>query len=337
MAQIVLGIGTSHSPLLAIGSELWSERGMDDLKRKVIALSDGRNLSYQDLSREVGDRYAAMATPENFRVQHRRAQVALDRLAAEIADTAPDVVIIVGDDQDELFGNAQLPAIAIYRGEEIVMHPKSEVQPGLPEWYLTANRGYLMDRAHRHPASPALATQLIVGLMDEGVDMASASEVTDPVKAGFGHAYGFVIHRLFPKYKIPVVPVMLNTYFPPNVPRPARCYDIGCALRRVIAALPQDHRIAVVASGGLSHFHTDSELDERVLGALRTGDGDVLRGLPMSALRSGSSEILNWVLAAGALAALKVSWSDYVPVYRTPAGTGIGLAFAVWKPPGGAT
>jgi aromatic ring-opening dioxygenase catalytic subunit (LigB family) len=171
-------------------------------------------------------------------------------------------------------------------------------------------------------------------LMDEGVDIASAAEVTDPVKAGFGHAYGFVIHRLLPKSQIPVVPIMLNTYFPPNVPRPGRCYDVGRALRRTIESLPQDKRFAIVASGGLSHFHTDSELDERVLEAMRTKDDDVLRHVPMAALRSGSSEILNWILAAGALEGLQMYWADYVPVYRTPAGTGIGLAFALWKPPG---
>jgi hypothetical protein len=331
MAQIVLGVGTSHSPLLAIGSELWAERGKDDLKRKAIPLSDGRTLSYQELSREVADRYAPMATAENFHVQHRRAQQALDRLASAIADVAPDVVVIVGDDQDELFGMVQLPAIAIYRGAEIVMHPKSEVHRDLPDWYLTANRGYLMDKVHRYPAAPELATRLIVGLMDEGVDVASASEVVDPVKAGFGHAYGFVIHRLFRDRQIPVVPVMLNTYFPPNVPRPGRCYDVGRALRRTIESLPQDTRFAIVASGGLSHFHTDRELDERVLEALRTRDDNVLRALPMAALRSGSSEILNWVLAAGVLEGLRMSWSDYVPVYRTPAGTGVGLGFALWK------
>jgi OH-DDVA oxygenase len=47
-------------------------------------------------------------------------------------------------------------------------------------------------------------------------------------------------------------------------------------------------------------------------------------------LNSGSSEILNWVLAAGAMGPLPLSWCEYQPVYRTPAGTGVGVAFAVW-------
>jgi len=70
----------------------------------------------------------------------------------------------------------------------------------------------------------------------------------------------------------------------------------------------------------------------RVLAALKCRDAEVLRALPIEALRSGSSEILNWVLAAGALERLRVTWADYVPVYRTPAGTGVGLGFVVWKP-----
>jgi hypothetical protein len=332
MAQIALGLGTSHSPLLAISSELWAERGKDDYKRKVIPLADGRTVSYEQLSREVGDRYASQATPENFRTQHRRAQAALDHLAEELAQASPDVVIIVGDDQDELFGAAQLPAIAIFRGTQIVMHPKNEVHPNLPEWYATANRGYLMDKIHHHPAAADLATQLVEHLMDAGVDVAVASEVLDPVKAGFGHAYGFVIHRLLRERPIPVVPIMLNTYFPPNVPRPGRCYDIGRALRQAVVSLPGHTRFAIIASGGLSHFHTDSQLDERVLGAMRSRDVEVLRSVSMAALRSGSSEILNWILTAGAVENLDLEWSDYIPVYRTPAGTGVGLAFAVWKP-----
>jgi hypothetical protein len=332
MAQIVLGLGTSHSPLLAIGSELWAERGKDDLKRKVIPLSDGRSVSYEELSREVADRYASHATAENFRLQQADAQRALDRLADEVSAAEPDVVIIVGDDQDELFGVSQLPAFAIYRGKEIIMHPKNEVHPNLPEWYATANRGYMMDTVHRHPAAPDLATPLIGKLMDAGIDVAVAADVPDPVKAGFGHAYGFVISRLFRGRPIPVLPVMLNTYFPPNVPRPSRCYDIGRALAAAIESFPADTRVAIIASGGLSHFHTDHELDERVLEAMRRRDAATLRSIPMAALRSGSSEILNWVLTAGALEHLSFSWSEYIPVYRTPAGTGVGLAFAAWKP-----
>ena len=50
---------------------------------------------------------------------------------------------------------------------------------------------------------------------------------------GEGHAFGFVHQRLMREDAIvPIVPVALNTYFPPNQPRPKRCYELGQAIRR---------------------------------------------------------------------------------------------------------
>jgi 3-O-methylgallate 3,4-dioxygenase len=69
-------------------------------------------------------------------------------------------------------------------------------------------------------------------------------------------------------------------------------------------------------------------LDRRVLDALKTGHTSDLRGLPVELLNSGSSEIRNWIAVAAMFEGVKTNWSEYVPVYRTVAGTGIGLAFA---------
>ena len=51
MAQIVLGIGTSHTPLLALPPEMWAEyakgdRNMTDL----VYPPDARVLSFQEVS-----------------------------------------------------------------------------------------------------------------------------------------------------------------------------------------------------------------------------------------------------------------------------------------------
>ncbi|WP_045876229.1 hypothetical protein [Pseudofrankia sp. DC12] len=332
MAEIVLGIGTSHSPLLAIGPALWADRARDDYRKQKLFLADGRVVSYPELEHEAGGRYQDSATAQRFAVQASRARQALDRLARAIEAAAPDALVIIGDDQEELFSRAHLPAIAVYTGPELVMHPKNEVSPGLPAWYREANKGYKMDAVHRHPVARELSDSLVDGLVGAGVDVAVASEVRDPYQAGFGHAYGFVLHRLCGDRPIPVLPVLLNTYYPPNVPRPSRCYDVGTVIGQVLAARPGAERVAIVASGGLSHFAVDEELDRRVIRALETGDAEALRALPPSGLRSGNSEILNWVMAAGALAGLTVTDTEYIPVRRTPAGTGIGLAFLAWHP-----
>lgn len=330
MAKIILGIGTSHSPLLALDGERWSERAADDFRNQRLNTSDGRWLSYDQLVAEVGGRYADNATPKHFVAMAEACQKALDRLADDLAAAAPDVVVIVGDDQAELYSPGNMPAIALYYGEEIVTHPRL-ANAESPPWLATVMKGYAMDDAHVFPGAPRFAYALVERLMEENIDLAVASKVDDPKKAGFGHAYGFVIERLFRGARIPVVPVLLNTYYPPNVPSPARCHDFGRALRKAIEAVPDDLRVAVVASGGLSHFVVDEELDRGILEALRTGDAAPLRSLPVGALNSGSSEIRNWIMAAGALEGLTNRWIEYQPLRRTPAGTGIGVAFTVWS------
>jgi hypothetical protein len=130
---------------------------------------------------------------------------------------------------------------------------------------------------------------------------------------------------------VPVVPIFLNTYFPPNQPRPARCYELGQAIRKAVEAFPGDERIGIAASGGLSHFYVDEEFDRGILKALGNKDAKFLKSLPRNKLQAGSSEILNWVGIAGALEHLDMAWFEYVPGYRTPAGTGTGMSFATWS------
>ena len=126
------------------------------------------------------------------------------------------------------------------------------------------------------------------------------------------------------------MPLFVNTYYPPNVPSAARCHALGRELRRAVESWESDARVAVIASGGLTHFVIDEALDRGVLDAIAARDADALSAIPRDRLRSGNSEILNWVTAAGALEGLSATIVDYVPGYRTPAGTGTGMAFARW-------
>lgn len=129
---------------------------------------------------------------------------------------------------------------------------------------------------------------------------------------------------------IPVLPLVVNTYYPPNQPTPGRCFRLGSALRKSIESWNQGARVGILASGGLSHFTIDEALDRRVLAACRAGDGEALASIPAARLNSGNSEIRNWIVAAGAAGGLKTEWQEYEPLYRTPAGTGCGMAFAAW-------
>jgi hypothetical protein len=329
LAQIILGIGTSHTPMLTLGSEEWTHRAADDLRNQKLNQSDGTWISYDALLAKVGPAFADQVTPEALRALSIACQNSLDRLADELAVAAPDVVVIVGDDQSELFGPQNMPVIAIYHGDDVVTFDRWGDE-GAPAWVRTMGQGYAMDAVHHFPGAPDFAKALIGQLMDRDVDIATSARIDDPHRAGFGHAFGFVIRRLMAKRAVPVVPLLLNTYYPPNVPTARRCHDIGRAMRDAIGAIPGDLRVAMIASGGLSHFIVDEDLDRRVIAGFQPDRADLLRDLPRGALMSGSSEILNWVLAAGAVDHLPLKWIDYYPAVRTPAGTGVGTCFAVW-------
>jgi hypothetical protein len=329
MAEIALGIGTSHTPLLTFGAEKWADYSRRDYKSRTLNLSDGRWVSYEELVAEVGERYAGIATAEHFATKQRACQEALDHIAADIADTAPDAVIVITDDHHELFAPSNNPAISIYYGKDILTHTAAP-REGNPDWFPEMAETYAMDRTHSFPGMPDFAYELIERLVDKHFDIGVADSVADPAKAGFGHGVGFVVHRLFQGRTIPVIPVLLNTYYPPNAPKPARCVELGQRLREAIEESPAPLRVAVVASGGLSHFVVDEGLDRGIIDALVAGDTAALSRVPTAALNSGSSEIRNWLVLGGAIAGRPNRWVEYQPLYRTPAGTGIGVGFGVW-------
>ena len=68
-----------------------------------------------------------------------------------------------------------------------------------------------------------------------------------------------------------------------------------------------------------------------MLDLLAKNDGDALSALPAASLESGNSEIRNWIAAARAAEHLTMRLVDYVPAYRSEAGSGVGMAFAVWQ------
>lgn len=327
MAEVVLGIGMSHSPILTLEGQDWEHRAKADLANPRLTLADGRSMSYAELATERGEIYADVAQPQKFVELARRSQDMLDSLAHALHQAKPDVVVIVGDDQAELYTPGNMPAVALFWGDTVVMH---DFPDELPPWMKSVAEGYAMDAQHEFPGHPSLAEDIISGLMDRAVDLTICRDVPDPAKAGFGHAFGFPVKRLFRGRKIPIIPVMLNTYFPPNVLSSDRCFEVGRMLKDAIEASPLDLRVAVIASGGLSHFVVEEELDRTVVEGLGDPKGEALRAIPRTALLEGSSEILNWVMTAGAVSHLPLASVEYIPVRRTPAGTGIGLAFAVW-------
>ena len=181
-----------------------------------------------------------------------------------------------------------------------------------------------------YPCHAPLARHLIDALQRDDFDL-SAMAKTAPGKFE-GHAVSYVHRFLMGPDAVPVVPVFLNAYYPPNQPSPSRCFALGQAIGRAIDGFDADMRVGVLASGGLSHFVVDEQFDLAVIDAFKRHDSEFFRSAPLHKLMSGSSEIRNWICLAGAVATFDLDWVSYTPGYRTPALTGTGLCFASFRP-----
>ena len=134
-----------------------------------------------------------------------------------------------------------------------------------------------------------------------------------------------------PDQAFPSIPVSINTYYPPNNMPPLRAYRLGEAIRTAVEAWPEDIRVAILATGGLSHFVVDEAFDRAFIEILRNGTAEDHASLPLEKLQSGNSEFRCWSALAGAVQGMAMELIDYVPCYRSLAGTGCGMTFAVWR------
>ena len=328
MARLAAAFGSSHSVMLAAELEDWLTGFRESDPRMPYYDGEGRPCSYAEVLARAPAGAEKLVAPGAIRARFEETQAAMARVKREIAAARLDALVIVGDDQHELFGDRHMPSIGVYYGETIRNAPRPEAPPA--DWYRRAQDRRLEDRVEAHyPCHGALALHLIEGLIEREFDVSAVSGLAPGEHEG--HAYSFVHRWYLEGARLPVVPVFLNTYNPPNPPLPRRCARLGAALKELIASYPEQLRVGVLASGGLSHFVVDEELDRGVIGAIERKDMDWLARLDPRRLKAGSSEIRNWIVAAGAAADLKLSWMAYIPSYRTPALTGIGLGFAKWS------
>lgn len=318
MAEIVLAVATSHSPQVTLP---WTEWGR--LRQKDEA--DDR-LDYEGLKKKARGGLEAELVPAVWQQRYDAAQVALRELTRQLEAAQPDVVVVLGDDQHEQFLDDNLPALSIYHGERLpVVHHK-----GTSKWsYKDVEEQQWAPTDPEYPSSPDLGNHLIQALVADEFDVARTNRLRPEI--GVGHAFAFLYRRLWPGTKVPMVPFMINTYFPPNQPTPRRCYNLGTAIRRAVQSWDGTARVALVASGGLSHTIMDEDLDRTVLDAMQAKDAAALQAIPREKMRGGTSEILNWVAVAGAVEERPMTLVNYLPGYRSLAGTGCGMGFAYWS------
>jgi Catalytic LigB subunit of aromatic ring-opening dioxygenase len=324
MARIVLGMAIPHSGMLGKAPEKWFEDGERD-RGKTDLWYHNRTWTYAELEKErVGKGFEAPLSLAERRTRAQRCWDALDELRRVYRENKPDVAVILGKDQREIFIDTT-PSIAIYTGGTIENGP-----PQRPV--------YAPPRTLTHDALPELALHLTTALEQDGFDITELVRWPPNVwlqqQPVVPHAFGFIYHQIMVDQPPPNVPILMNTFYPPTQPPFRRALAFGKALFKAIQAWDSDKTVAIIASGGLTHFVCDEELDQVFLSAFRTYDFEQLAQVDERSYQSGTSEVKLYVPVLVAMQALGCGMNliDYIPCYRTEAGTGEGFAFMYWKP-----
>ncbi len=333
MAKIVLAMATTHGPQLHTTVEQWQLRVKADKARKH-PFRDGV-YSYEEL--------VEMRKPEGLidkssmdaqRKYHARCQAAMEVLADKWDEVKPDIAVILGNDQDEIYKTDQLnPAFMVFFGDTIPNYPQTEEQrAALPPGIAEAEHGHATDSYTEYKGQPDLAMHIIKTLMDNEFDVTASKKWPEQARNGASHAFGHIYRQVMRDKVVPNVPIYQNTFFPPNQPKASRAYRFGQIVRQAVESWPSDLRVALFASGGMTHFVIDEDFDRRFVAALKTKDKNYLTSIPLKDLQAGTSELKSWISLAGALEHEKAPMHeiDYVPCYRSAAGTGTANGFYWW-------
>ncbi len=298
MAEIVGFLAMSHGPQLMLSPDQWGllhTRSWDPLPVK------------PELEKE---------TSEVKWAKWNRCMAAIGQLRKRLEELSPDAVVVVGDDQHENLLDDNMPPFTLFIGEEV----EASVSLKYLNQTKSANRT-------RYRVDAKLGSFIIDDLLEAGFDPAYSRKTR--YEGGLGHAFARVLKFLMPDAAYSIVPIMVNTYYPP-APSAKRCAQFGKALASVIRRAPGQGRVIVVGSGGLSHTKIDEQLDQNFIRALEKNDTGYLESMDSSELVEGTSEIRNWIVTAAA-ADRPATLVGYEPLYRTPTGVGCAMGFAYWK------
>jgi 2'-aminobiphenyl-2,3-diol 1,2-dioxygenase, large subunit len=179
------------------------------------------------------------------------------------------------------------------------------------------------------PGHRAFAEHFVTHAASKGYDIAKSEELQPD--------HGIALPRTFadPQRKIPVVPVLININMTP-LPSPKRIYQLGKVLKEAIEAFPGDLRIAVLGTGGLSHWlfmprmgEIAVDFDKMCLSEIAAGHAEKLANLPAQEIvdksGNGGIELVIWLMAAATVEGKKGEQVYYEPMPEWLTGMG-GLA-----------
>jgi protocatechuate 4,5-dioxygenase beta chain len=150
-----------------------------------------------------------------------------------LAEAKPDVAVVIYNDHGLNFFLDKMPTFAIGAAHE----------------YHNADEGWGAPMPHVFTGEPRLSWHIIDALVSDEFDLTTCQEML------FDHAGVTALDLLWPGHgpaPVKTVPIVINAVQPP-LPTPKRCYKLGQALGRAIRSYPEDLKVLIIGSGGLSH------------------------------------------------------------------------------------
>ena len=254
----------------------------------------------------MGEIVAAVATchtpymftrpPDEDPKQLDQAGRAMEELGKTLDEAKPDVIIVLGADHVETFSVTCIPTFAIIAGSRAIAK--------------------FAGREHNLPIHREMAEDVLNKLVvDHHFDIAYSED------AELGHAFSIPFEYVIGKRDIPVIPFFTNVYVPP-LPTPRRCEALGQALAEIIKG--RTERVAIIASGGMSHFpgtskyhYPEFDFDRWLIAQMEAGNADALLNMTGTQLDEvGNTELLNWAVMYGAIGKQEGELIDYLPTWH---------------------
>lgn len=230
-----------------------------------------------------------------------------------MADHTPDAAVIVYNDHANAVGLDLVPAFAM----------------GVADRYEIADEGYGPRPVPPVIGAPDLSEHLVRELIDDGFDLATLAQLD--VDHGLTVPLSVYCPSPGDAWPCPVVPLLVNVIQYPQ-PTAARCLALGKALGRAIRSYPDNSKIAVFGTGGMSHQLAGAraglinpDFDRLFLSLIET-DPERLAKLTREELIEAAGtegiELIMWLVMRGALSdnLTRIHETYHVPASNTAAG-----------------
>lgn len=211
---------------------------------------------------------------------------------AWLKENTPDVVFLVFNDHATAFSLEIIPTFAI----------------GVAAQYAPADEGYGARPVPTVIGHPELASHIAQSVIQDDFDLTIVNRMdvdhglTVPLSLMCGQPAA---------WPCPVIPFAVNVVQYP-VPSGRRCFQLGRAIRKAIAAYDQDLSVQIWGTGGMSHqLHgrraglINREFDTAFLDQLIADPAELARKPHVEYMREAGAEaveLVMWLIARGAMA-----------------------------------